>query len=329
MRVLPMDSAIGDRPINSLIGWMTKLSRQQAIAATIAMVAFIALADWLTGMEFGMGALYMLPVCFAAWTLGGGVGLVTGIVSALFSLSLNGPIGPFQIPGQTIGELAAAWNTAMRLLVVVMLVMLVGGFRRSFDEERRRGQIDPLTGAYNRSAFDTRIDTAIGIARRHDLALVFAYIDLDGFKQVNDTHGHAAGDEVLKTFSAAASGIIRQSDSLCRIGGDEFIVLMVTPSIARGYAAVEKLYDRLSRILETLPYDVTCSMGAAVIDRAGAIESQRCIALADALMYEVKRSGKNAYRVTQISGDRLRPGTGSAVPPRRGQLASFPAQSAA
>src|SRR3546814_17411459 len=81
-----------------------------------------------------------------------------------------------------------------------------------------------------------------------------------GFKTVNDTHGHAVGDDVLKTFASAASASIRKSDSLCRVGGDEFIILMTTASPARGYSAAEHLHARLSRIMETLPFDVTCSM---------------------------------------------------------------------
>src|SRR3546814_17900587 len=70
------------------------------------------------------------------------------------------------------------------------------------------------------------------------LTLVLAYADLDGFKTVNDTHGHAVGDDVLKTFASAASASIRKSDSLCRVGGDEFIILMTTASPARGYSEI-------------------------------------------------------------------------------------------
>src|SRR3546814_8584274 len=80
-----------------------------------------------------------------------------------------------------------------------------------------------------------------------------------GFKTVNDTHGHAVGDDVLKTFASAASASIRKSDSLCRVGGDEFIILMTTASPARGYSAAEHLHARLSRIMETLPFEVTRS----------------------------------------------------------------------
>src|SRR3546814_12275354 len=85
--------------------------------------------------------------------------------------------------------------------------------------------------------------------------------------------------------------------SLCRVGGDEFIILMTTASPARGYSAAEHLHARLSRIMETLPFEVTCSMGAVIFDGDAPADPQAFITYAAALMDEVKKSGKNALRM--------------------------------
>src|SRR3546814_16089975 len=117
---------------------------------------------------------------------------------------------------------------------------------------------------------DARIAATGALSRQHEHRLVLADADLEGFRTCKDTHGHAVGDDVLKTFASAASASIRKSDSLCRVGGDEFIILMTTASPARGYSAAEHLHARLSRIMETLPFEVRCSK----IGRASCRESE-------------------------------------------------------
>ncbi|API60698.1 hypothetical protein BSL82_16540 [Tardibacter chloracetimidivorans] len=283
--------------VTALIDWMTARSRRQAAIAVVIGVAAIAVADYLTGPRVSVGPLNLLPMCLAAWALGARAGFVTGTAAAVLTILQEGRPGPLQPEGAMSRDLTAIWNAGMRVLVVAVVVMLVAGFRRAFEAERTRGNVDALTGAYSRQALNARIAATVALARRHKLTLVLAYADLEGFKTVNDTHGHAVGDDVLKTFASAASASIRKSDSLCRVGGDEFIILMTTASPARGYSAAEHLHARLSRIMETLPFEVTCSMGAVIFDGDAPADPQAFITYADALMYEVKKSGKNALRI--------------------------------
>ncbi|MFC3953060.1 GGDEF domain-containing protein [Aeromicrobium fastidiosum] len=99
---------------------------------------------------------------------------------------------------------------------------------------------DPLTGVLNRSGLDERIDIELGRAARAGMPLTVGIIDLDGFKQVNDEHGHAAGDRLLVSFASALSDLSRSYDTVARIGGDEFLVMMPGTS-AQG----EDFFERL------------------------------------------------------------------------------------
>jgi diguanylate cyclase (GGDEF)-like protein len=285
------------RPVVMLVSWMTARSRTQAVGVVLGALVAIAALDFLTGPRLIVAPLYIFPLCVAAWTLGARAGLVTGILGAGITMLLEGQPGPLRMHSPLAEQAVATWNMGVRFLMFAVVVLFVATFRRIFETERRRGNTDILTGAYNRLALNARIAATVALAQRHRLTLILAYTDLDGFKAVNDTHGHAAGDDVLKTFASAASASIRRSDSLCRVGGDEFVILMTTASTEHGYIAAEHLHIRLTKILETLPYEVTCSMGAVIFENNIPETPELFLQHADTLMYEVKKSGKNALRI--------------------------------
>jgi diguanylate cyclase (GGDEF)-like protein len=144
------------------------------------------------------------------------------------------------------------------------------------------------------------------IGRRRGSTLLLLYMDLDGFKAVNDRHGHAAGDMVLRRFADEARARMRPDDLFARLGGDEFCAFL---AIERGVApeqVAESLHARLSEALRSTGHAVTCSMGAVVIDPAVAHDTERMIALADEAMLEVKRNGKNAIRIAFDAPDLVR-----------------------
>src|SRR5262249_12118920 len=106
-----------------------------------------------------------------------------------------------------------------------------------------RIDVDPLTQTFNRRGFERALTRSLAYVKRYQAAAALVYVDLDEFKPVNDRHGHAAGDAVLKAVSAALQGEVRASDIVARIGGDEFAVLLwnVTEADALGKgAALEK-----------------------------------------------------------------------------------------
>jgi diguanylate cyclase (GGDEF)-like protein len=157
---------------------------------------------------------------------------------------------------------------------------------------------DSLTGLPNRRSFMTRMPQMVALSARQSGKLAVLFVDLDGFKAVNDSHGHKMGDKLLQQVAKRLLGDVRQSDLVGRIGGDEFMLLMTDCQNQESVAAnAQKIIDKLSQ-----PYAengvemrIGASIGIAMYpDHASDVES--LIALADAAMYEAKRGGRNGFR---------------------------------
>jgi len=164
----------------------------------------------------------------------------------------------------------------------------------SLEEKSNR---DPLTGLTNRACFDEQLDKAVAEARDSGAALSLLFIDADHFKQVNDTHGHLAGDEVLKSLAATLRDAVRATDVVARYGGEEFVVILPTlaENDAQGFAdrVIERFRSLAIDVGETT-LSVTVSIGLATLDpRAGIATSRQLILAADQAMYFAKQSGRD------------------------------------
>ena len=277
----------------------TRLPTARAWVISLAALACVVAFDASTGPEVNPMPLYLMIGCFASWCLGERAGLLIGLTAIGAAGVVNGfsMAGAPPGPGPTVTE--EVWNMGGRALVMTILVGISSGLRCALEQARWRAAIDGLTGVLNKAAFTRRLEGLVAQAQRHDDSLVVAYIDLDGFKSVNDSFGHAAGDVLLRYFADAASEAIRAGDLFARMGGDEFIALLTVPSCTQGDIAAERLHDRLSQILRETDYEVTCSVGALVLDSRQVAQPEKLVEVADALMYEVKRAGKNALRVAR------------------------------
>ncbi|MDX1695393.1 MAG: EAL domain-containing protein [Ketobacteraceae bacterium] len=156
---------------------------------------------------------------------------------------------------------------------------------------------DPLTGLVNRSLFFDRLDTACAYASR-DPSYQFAvlYIDLDYFKSINDTYGHALGDQVLRLFAHKLGDHLRESDTAARLSGDEFAVLLHGASPPVAHMMAQKLLILMEKPLHVggKSIQLTVSIGIATTQVSG-IESRKLINDADCALYAAKRAGRSAY----------------------------------
>jgi diguanylate cyclase (GGDEF)-like protein/PAS domain S-box-containing protein len=165
------------------------------------------------------------------------------------------------------------------------------------DEIRHIAFHDNLTGLPNRLLFEDRLETSIKMAKRNSLMLAVLFIDLDGFKAVNDTYGHQAGDELLIDVADRLKSNIREVDTVARLGGDEFVVILTDINMRQNVTHVtRKLMESLNEPylgLETPT--VTPSIGIALFPEDG-IDMETLIESADKAMYSVKSKNKNGYQ---------------------------------
>jgi diguanylate cyclase (GGDEF)-like protein/PAS domain S-box-containing protein len=150
---------------------------------------------------------------------------------------------------------------------------------------------DPLTGLANRALLEERLRTALARDTRSGETTGVLFLDLDGFKQVNDTHGHAVGDAVLRAVATRLSGVVRPADTVARLGGDEFVILVE----AAGAVAVDALVPRLRAavgapiLVAGSELRVGVSIGVALSER-GDSDPTRLLSQADSRMYDAKRA---------------------------------------
>ncbi|NVK19099.1 MAG: diguanylate cyclase [Methylocystaceae bacterium] len=171
--------------------------------------------------------------------------------------------------------------------------------KQSEERIRHMAHHDTLTGLPNRHLFTDRLNHAAKVANRYNKALVLMFVDLDKFKPINDTLGHEAGDVVLQTVAKRFRKIVRESDTVARIGGDEFVILLEElDSSDDGLLVAEKLLESLEIPIPAGGRE--CTLGASIgVARfpEDAMDSDELLRCADEAMYAVKSSGRNGFKV--------------------------------
>jgi diguanylate cyclase len=173
---------------------------------------------------------------------------------------------------------------------------VVAEAHQAAKEATQRSLRDVVTGIPNRQLFNEHLEKAIALAQRGDWILGVMFMDLDGFKRINDTYGHAIGDKVLQVVAQRLQEQVRSGDTACRYGGDEFLYLLVNPrNIENIECIAQKVSARISQtmVLDGLTLAIQPSIGIAVYPCDGGTGVE-LVAKADAAMYRAKQA-KTGY----------------------------------
>lgn len=232
------------------------------------------------------------------------------------------------------GEVFPAWQSVSTVRDVdgqvshyVMAFSDISPIHHAEEKLHHLAHHDPLTALPNRLLFDDRFDHALEQSRRADQPCLLLFIDLDGFKVVNDTLGHWIGDQLLQVVSSRFRRALRRSDTIARLGGDEFVVVAESSAPEDGASLAEKLLDCLKQpiTLGGESVTVTCSIGISVFPDHGP-DRHTLMRAADVAMYSAKMHGRNRYQfytedMSERAADRLRMEQGLRQAIARDQLA--------
>lgn len=193
------------------------------------------------------------------------------------------------------------WPVSLGVFIALVVLplfysVLLNRIQRLMEQLRSLASHDSLTGLANRQLFTETVARTVATAARTGAPFALAMVDLDGFKPVNDTYGHAVGDQLLAMVGKRLRDVLRKSDFVARWGGDEFVTLLPVITAAGVHCVAAKIIAELSRPyrIDALSVTVTCSVGIALYPDHGNTADE-LFAQADAAMYVAKRCGKNGY----------------------------------
>lgn len=192
--------------------------------------------------------------------------------------------------GKTTGSASPTRSEHARLIrQIAGLELELDAMRAKLEELETYVILDPLTEVLNRRGFQREIERADAYIKRYGGRAVLAYLDLDGFKAVNDRHGHGAGDALLQAIAFMIRRNVRTSDTIARLGGDEFALIMWNLSDADAHAKIAALEHAIAETViewEGVPVSVRASAGMAPLGN----DPSFVLAKADAAMYQRKRA---------------------------------------
>ncbi|MEO1574384.1 MAG: GGDEF domain-containing protein [Pseudomonadota bacterium] len=275
------------------IAWLVYVKRSIRIGSVLMAIVAMGATVASVNLRGGSQIIWMHPALVAMFYL------LRPKEAAVASIIAIVAVSPTVFDGREMGQVAIILaSLAVTVSLSVAFAALTAEQRRELHATTLR---DPLTGTGNRRALDESLDEAIVRAKDPQQAFFLIMLDIDHFKSVNDLHGHAVGDAVLKDVAETINGNIRPTDSCFRAGGEEFVVLAATPDLTQA----KRLGERLRSAIESMTpatgnggtLSVTASLGLA--EYLNGESRDALYKRADDALYEAKRSGRNRLQLSR------------------------------
>jgi diguanylate cyclase (GGDEF)-like protein len=282
------------------------MSRLALTVPAVLSIPLLGVADYVTGPDFGFSLMYLVPVTIVAWRLNAPLAIATAVLAAGCWLAADAAyrgLTPLSV-----------WNGFTRLGIYVALAGLTGRVRvdrdrvaalntrlsRLLEEEQQLARTDALTGLANSRSFREALERAIARNRRDRSPLAVACFDLDNFKMLNDTQGHAGGDRGLRAAADALTRVARTADIAARIGGDEFAVLLHDCDEAGAHAVAGRMLKEVASVMDRTSAGLGVSVGVACFP-APPDDPDALLGAADRALYQAKSQGKGQMVVMSVA----------------------------
>jgi diguanylate cyclase (GGDEF)-like protein len=271
----------------TLVDSLAKLPHWLVTALALFICVAVGVVDGIVGHVYSLVPFYLVPIILAAWFVGRKTGYLLSFICTMGWLSAEISNGLFM----TV-NFAMYWNDAMKLLLFVLTTTVISALKEAHDRENLLARTDHLTGMPNRRSYYEGVAGEIRRNLRYYDPFTIAYLDIDNFKNVNDTRGHAEGDKLLKLVASVLAKSVREIDTVARLGGDEFALLLPETDGEAAEIVAGKVQQRLKMNVENC-WPVTFSIGMVTFLKSPPTIDE-VIGRADRLMYAAKTASKNA-----------------------------------
>jgi diguanylate cyclase (GGDEF)-like protein len=279
---------VGERWLRLVSNKLDQLSASAQYVIAAALVLLVGVFDAVLDPNLSLSIFYAAPIAILAWHRSwrsARLAIYAATVVWLIADVVSGPAYNH--------EAYRFWNALVRFAFFFIVGYTVSRLRGAIEEEQRLARTDVLTGAANSRYFLEVAAAEVARQQRYQHPLSLAFLDCDNFKLVNDQHGHAAGDDLLRRIANAIQGCLREVDTVARLGGDEFAILLPESGAHAAEAVCAKVREQL--MLAVAEYNVTFSVGLVTYMTAPATV-EALVHSADEAMYESKKTGKNSSR---------------------------------
>jgi diguanylate cyclase (GGDEF)-like protein len=276
--------------MTSLINYLENRTTGFHLGLNCVLVLTLGIIDFSTVHEISFGLFYLIPVALVAWFLSSSIRVITWFITA--AVWLVGDVNAVQTSNK---QLPSYWNAIGGFVFLVVVALVLSALRQAYQHEKDLARTDPVTEGPNARSLYELTHREIVRARRYNHPLTLAYMDVDNFKAVNDQYGHRVGDRLLKTVTDVVRGSLRETDSVARIGGDEFAILLPETGSEVAQTVIDKVQRTLLDEMDKNGWSVTFSIGVvtclSVPDTVTDV-----VQWGDDLVYAAKNSGKNTVR---------------------------------
>jgi diguanylate cyclase (GGDEF)-like protein len=260
---------------------------------SFVLIFLLGAVQFMLGKTMNIAPFYVFPLLFSSWYGSRTTGMLSAFMSVLVYVIIEAASSRISPTLNALLLFATPYLAAYLLLAVLMI-----NFRNVHRTKVIAAETDNLTGIYNARSFYSALASELLRSKRYDHIFSLAYIDIDNFKQINDSLGHRAGDRLLQEVAVCLVKSLRVTDVAARLGGDEFICLLPETDQADAKSAFMKATALLKKRMQKYQWNVSFSIGVVTFENLPE-DIEEAINLADKVMYSVKNDGKNnvAYKI--------------------------------